>query len=262
MSTDSSKPKIAKDNLEAKSWHTWIGVTVALGALFGSQLVIEFVIVSAVVNIKGWSLNRTSNWLNNNVTVQFIFVLLAETLTVYLIYLYLKRYKGAFRQIGIRKPNWLDPIYGLCGLPAYLLIYFITLGIITHFVPSLNVNEKQQLGFTGAHGSIELILTFISLVILPPIAEEIVFRGLIFTSLKKKLPMWGAVIITCLLFAAGHLPEGGSAGPLYIAAIDTFSLSLVLIYLREKTGGLWSSMTLHALKNTIAFVALFALHLT
>ena len=74
--------------------------------------------------------------------------------------------------------------------------------------------------------------------------------------------MWGAVIGTSLLFAAGHLAEGGSAGLLYIAAIDTFSLSLVLIYLREKTDGLWASMTLHALKNGIAFVALFALHLT
>jgi membrane protease YdiL (CAAX protease family) len=30
--------------------------------------------------------------------------------------------------------------------------------------------------------------------------------------------------------------------------------------LREKTGGLWSSMTLHAIKNGIAFVALFVLH--
>ena len=48
------------------------------------------------------------------------------------------------------------------------------------------------------------------------------------------------------LFAVAHLPEGGAAGPLYIAALDTFVLSLVLIYLREKTGSLWASITLHA----------------
>jgi membrane protease YdiL (CAAX protease family) len=47
---------------------------------------------------------------------------------------------------------------------------------------------------------------------------------------------------------------------LYIAAIDTFTLSLILVYLREKTGGLWSSMGLHAIKNGIAFVSLFIVH--
>jgi membrane protease YdiL (CAAX protease family) len=69
-----------------------------------------------------------------------------------------------------------------------------------------------------------------------------------------------AVILTSLIFASAHLPEGGAAGLLYIAALDTFILSLVLIYLREKTGGLWASITLHAIKNGIAFVALFVLH--
>jgi membrane protease YdiL (CAAX protease family) len=150
----------------------------------------------------------------------------------------------------------------LLGLPAYLLLYFVALSIITRFVPHLNVNQKQQLGFNNPAGATQLILTFISLVVLPPIAEEIIFRGLIYTSLKKKLPIWLAAIVTCGLFAAGHLSEGGSSGPLYIAAIDTFSLSLVLIYIREKTGRLYAGMTLHALKNCIAFIALFALHLS
>lgn len=259
MSKDSSKP--VKAEPQQKSWKPWLGVVVGLAALFGSQIVIG-IVLSLYPLIRGWDSTKTSNWLTNSIGVQFVFVLLAEVLAVVVIYYFLKRYKGALKEIGIRKPNWLDPLYGLMGLPAYLVIYFVALNIITHLAPNLNVNEKQQLGFNSAHGPIELILTFLSLVILPPIAEEIVFRGLIYTSLKKWIPLWGAVIGTCLLFAAGHLPEGGSAGPLYIAAIDTFSLSLVLIYLREKTDGLWSSMTLHALKNCIAFVALFALHLT
>ena len=61
-------------------------------------------------------------------------------------------------------------------------------------------------------------------------------------------------------WGSAHLPEGGAAGPLYIAAIDTFILSLFLIYLREKTGSLWSSMTLHATKNGVAFMVLYVLH--
>ena len=56
-----------------------------------------------------------------------------------------------------------------------------------------------------------------------------------------------------------HLAEGGAAGPLWIGFIDTFILSLVLCYLRVKTGSLWAGITLHALKNGIAFVALFVI---
>jgi membrane protease YdiL (CAAX protease family) len=74
------------------------------------------------------------------------------------------------------------------------------------------------------------------------------------------MPVLSAALLTSAIFAAAHLPEGGSGGPLYIAAIDTFILSLVLIYLRIKTGNLWASITLHALKNGVAFVALFVLH--
>jgi membrane protease YdiL (CAAX protease family) len=85
-------------------------------------------------------------------------------------------------------------------------------------------------------------------------------RGFLYSTLKKALPTAGAVILTSLLFAGAHLPEGGAAGPLYIAALDTFVLSLILIYLREKTGSLWASITLHACKNGVAFLALFVFH--
>ena len=87
-------------------------------------------------------------------------------------------------------------------------------------------------------------------------------RGFLYSSFKKGLPTAAAVIVTSAIFASAHLPEGGGGGLLWIAAVDTFILSLVLIYLREKTGALWASMTLHALKNGVAFVALFALHLS
>jgi membrane protease YdiL (CAAX protease family) len=148
-------------------------------------------------------------------------------------------------------------LYGLGALPVYFFLYLVAVGVISHFVPSLNVNQQQQIGFNSVHGAPEMIMTFISLVILPPIAEEIMVRGFIYSSLRKAMRIIPAALLTSLIFASAHLPEGGSAGPLYIAAIDTFVLSLVLIYLREKTGSLWASITLHALKNGVAFAALF-----
>ncbi len=251
MSTDSYK--------HSHTWNAWLGVLVGIGALFGSQI-IAGIFLSIYPLIRHWSVQRGNSWLNNSILAQFSYVLIAESIAVGLVYIYLNKDKVKLKAIGLRKPKLLDPVFGLMGLPAYFVIYFVLLNVAIKIFPNLNVNEKQQIGFTGVHGGPEIILSFISLVILPPIAEEIIFRGLIFTSLRKKMKVWLAAIITSLLFASLHLPEGGSAGPLYIAAIDTFSLSLVLVYLREKTGGLYASMTLHGLKNLIAFIALLALH--
>jgi membrane protease YdiL (CAAX protease family) len=204
-----------------------------------------------------WTPTHATNWLNNSVAAQFVYILLAESFTVGSIYLFLKHYSLKLKDLGLKKPRWADPLYALAAAPVYFVLYLLSVGAISHFVPSLNVNEQQQIGFNSVHGAPQLIMTFISLVILPPLAEEIMVRGFIYSSLRKAMRLVPAALLTSLLFASAHLPEGGAAGPLYIAAIDTFVLSLVLIYLREKTGSLWPCICLHALKNGIAFVALF-----
>lgn len=245
------------DSTNKVSWNSAVGVAVALFIFFAAQIVSEL-LLSLYRFPKHWSTDQALNWLQNSISAQFLYILIAEGLIILVIILFVRRYKDGLKLIGLRRPKWTDPLWGLAAIPLYLVLYLATVGLLTHFIPSINVNEKQQLGFNNVSGTGEMIFTFLSLVILPPIAEEILFRGFLYSSLKKNLPKVVAVVGTSALFAIGHLPEGGSAGPLYIAGIDTFILSLILILLREKTGGLWASMTLHALKNGIAFIALFA----
>lgn len=240
-------------------WKPWIGVLFLVIVYYAAQ-VAGGLLVAVYPGLKHWSSSQATNWLNNSVGAQFVFILLAETFSVGAIYLFLKRYKLGFSSIGLRKPKLSDPLYGLLAAPVYFALYLIGIGVVSHFVPSFNVNQQQDIGFNNVQGTLPLILTFISLVILPPIAEEIMVRGFLYSTLKKAMPTIGAVLLTSALFASAHLPEGGAAGPLYVAAVDTFILSLVLIYLREKTGGLWASITLHAIKNGVAFTALFVLH--
>ena len=66
-----------------------------------------------------------------------------------------------------------------------------------------------------------------------------------------------AAIITSLMFAVGHLQFGSGAPLLWVAALDTFVLSLVLCYIREKTDSLWPGIFIHAIKNALAFSVLF-----
>jgi membrane protease YdiL (CAAX protease family) len=262
MSNASSKPTGPAAPTASQSsvnWNPWIGVVFVVVAYFTSQ-VISGLLVSIYPALKHWTGDQATDWLQNSVYAQFVYVLLAEGLIVGALYIFLRRYKRSFRTIGRKKPRWIDPLYGLAATPAYYVTYLIVVALATHYFTGLNVDQQQDIGFNSVHGAVPTVLTFISLVILPPLAEEIMVRGFLYSSLKKITKLVPAAILTSLIFAAAHLPEGGAAGPLYIAAIDTFVLSLFLIYLREKTGSLWASITLHALKNGVAFVALFVIH--
>lgn len=246
-----------KDTIPQATWNPWLGVIFVFLVFYGAQLA-GGLLVLLYTAVHGWSSGQANAWLNS-VTGQFIFILIAESLTVGAIYWFLRRRKLSLSFIGLKKPRWLDAGYALAAVPAYYILYVLTVGVVSSLDKGLNVDQQQQIGFNDVHGAAALVMTFVSLVVLPPLAEEIMVRGFLYSTLKKALRMRWAVILTSLLFAAAHLPEGGAAGPLYIAALDTFVLSLVLIYLREKTGSLWASIGLHAIKNGVAFVFLFIL---
>jgi membrane protease YdiL (CAAX protease family) len=262
--TKQVRPKTAAAVPEQKfvnriTWNPWFAVVFIVVVYYVAQILASS-IISIYPLVKHWSQIQANDWLQNSVWGNFFYILLAETFTLGAIYGFLRHRKVSLRAIGIRKPKLSDPLWGLSMLPLYYVSYLAAVGVAHRLIPALNVNQSQQIGFNSVAGFGGLFLTFISLVILPPLTEEIMVRGFLYGSLKKGLPQIGAALVTSVIFASAHLQAGSGQPLLWIAAIDTFILSLFLIYLREKTDGLWASMTLHALKNTIAFVSLFIFH--
>jgi membrane protease YdiL (CAAX protease family) len=258
MAVDKPKTEtiIANDVKSSVTWRPWLGIILVVATFFAAQILASLV-VSVYPWVKGWSQSMADNWLSNSIMAQFVYIAIAEGINVYTVYWFLKRHGGSWRSIGLNKPHWRDLGFGIIATPVYIAIYFLAVGLAVLLFPSLNINQHQNVGFSSVHGLVQLTVTFISLAVLAPLTEEILFRGLLYGSFRKLYPMVVAAVLTSLLFASAHLPEGGSGGPLYIAAIDTFVLSLVLTFLRDKTGSLWSSITLHFIKNSIAFASIY-----
>ena len=118
-----------------------------------------------------------------------------------------------------------------------------------HLIPGADYNQAQNTGFTGAASQGEILLAFVSLIIVAPVAEELIFRGYLLGKLRKYAPTWVAVLLTAGLFAVAH----GQ----FNVGLDTFALGVVLCLLRIYSGSLWASILLHMLKNGIAFYFLF-----
>jgi len=174
---------------------------------------------------------------------------------------FLRTKQLSFKLLGLIKPRWADVGYTLLAFGAYFLVYGILLSLATTLVPSLDLNQKQELGFDAQQNLAGLIMVFLALVVLAPLTEEVLFRGFILQGLRSRWAFLPSALLTSVVFGTAHL-MGGSQGAalLWVAGLDTLVLSMVLCYLREKTGGLWAGIGLHALKNSIAFVALFVLH--
>jgi len=136
-------------------------------------------------------------------------------------------------------------------LPLYYVIYSLISVYINQLlilIPSYNANQAQPVGYNSVSG-LGLVLAFISLVVLTPLGEEILFRGVLYQGLKTKLNVILAAIVTSLLFGLAHAQ--------WNVGVDTFVLSLAAIYLYEKYQSLWFPIGLHAIKNFIAFIMIF-----
>ncbi len=85
-------------------------------------------------------------------------------------------------------------------------------------------------------------------IVLAPIAEEFLFRGVLYAGLKQigfpRLALWA----TSLLFAAVHMNA--------MTFIPLMAFSLVLVALYERTGNLLAAISAHALFNAINFTLL------
>jgi membrane protease YdiL (CAAX protease family) len=260
MSKDSSSnPSLTQPR---KSWRftkVLLLVFGTIGIFFVGQIIGIYLLI-ALLSVFGKNSTQIESLLSDNSVMQFVTIFLIEIITLGLLW-----WLHKFRKQPFLKSVGLDSRPGLrhLGYAAFTyFVYFITLlatvAVATKFIPSIDVNQQQQLGFEAAQGG-ELVFVFLTLVVLPPIAEEILFRGFLFKRLHNQVGVYIAAFITSVIFALAHTEFLGDNPLNWIAAIDTFVLSFFLIVLLVKTKSLWSSIFLHGIKNLIAFVFLFLL---
>jgi uncharacterized protein len=239
----------------------WGPVTAVLGTIvlfIGVQLIVGL-FIGVILTGLGWSESKIDLWFSGGNTSQFILSAVSAFTTISLLFVYLYLKHAHPSDIGLVRPRLRDIGYVLAGAAVYICTYLLIVNLISGIVPSLNTEQTQDLGFTATQAGSGLILVFISLVVLPPLVEEIVVRGFMYTGLRSKMPFIAAALISSSVFGLAHLLGGEGGSTIWIAVIDTFVLGMVLAYLREKSGSLWPAIGLHALKNFTAFIFLFVI---
>ena len=95
-----------------------------------------------------------------------------------------------------------------------------------------------------------LIVVAVLAVILAPMAEEFVFRGMLFAAFHKTIGVIGSAVLLSALWSVLHW--GYSSQNL----VALFLLGLLFAYIVWRTGSLWPAVVGHTANNFVAVVAL------
>ena len=170
-------------------------------------------------------------------------VVISGILTIGVLWLiFVCRKKKFAQEICLRKlqPVRIVPIV-LMGLSLNVVT-----GLVLSFVPEEWMSAYEATSSMVMTGS--TVMMILATVIMAPVIEEIIFRGLAYTRMKKGMPTAVAVLLSSALFGVAH---GQWVWMLY-----AFAFGLVLVWVFERSKSLLANMLLHFSYNGCAMLQL------
>ncbi|MDP9904726.1 CPBP family intramembrane glutamic endopeptidase [Arthrobacter bambusae] len=160
-----------------------------------------------------------------------------------------------FGIVRVLRPAWLS--FAPEVLPASVTPWFwprIALTAVLMFLAGQAAGAwiYTHLGSTGfdrhvqAQQSSGFALSLLASLLVAPVVEEALFRGLLYPMLRKKAGAVVAAVLSSLLFAALH----GNA----VQAMAVIPLGLLLALVAERTRRVWPCMVLHLAYNLAAMM--------
>ncbi len=133
----------------------------------------------------------------------------------------------------------------------YLLVGFIIIAVSQYLMLHVfsfesAAEQKEQLGSLGLQNSIQSIIYVLSVAIITPVKEEILFRGILYRFLEKKYNFLVSIIISSFIFGILH------GGLLITATI----MGMVFAMLYKKTQSIIPSIILHIVWNLLVSISM------
>lgn len=197
-------------------------------------IIAAFVVASLLVGVCTFVLNLFSISLP---LLNFIAYILTMGLLLGFIIIYRKNRKAP--RISFRAPyRKMSPLLLLWGVVLMVIASTIIeplLDLMPEWGMTLVKNTVGRGGWAIA-----------TVVIAAPIFEELIFRGYILNSIKAKMGVIPAIVLSAAIFGIIHfIPQ---------QVVNGFLMGLILGYIYVRTGSLWVVMLMHAINNGVAYL--------
>ncbi|MCB9536144.1 MAG: CPBP family intramembrane metalloprotease [Myxococcales bacterium] len=134
------------------------------------------------------------------------------------------------------------------GMACMPLVGFVALGV--RVLLGGPVDNPQLAAFGDAQmtpGLLALMVLLVGLIV--PVAEELLFRGLVLDFLRQRYGAGPAILGSSVAFGLVHFEPS--------IAVGTGVLGVVMGVARLKTGSLWPAVVIHATNNTLSAFAMY-----
>jgi membrane protease YdiL (CAAX protease family) len=183
------------------------------------------------------------------------FLYLIQTFVLLLpLYVILRiRHKSTDKDLELN-PVKLKPFAANIGLG--FLLYYIISAVVVQIQWSYEVeipgygDQESHIPLFGESMN-GLIVGGVILVLIAPLAEEMLFRGFLYGTLKKYLKPFWAATLSSLIFGLFHME--------FTVIIPLFMLGMILCWVMERSKSLWTAVGFHMLNNAFAFAIEIAL---
>ena len=141
------------------------------------------------------------------------------------------------------------------GLVAFYASGWAVKSLIALVEPGFaNQNDGTMLRYFGEH----FALTVLATVVLAPVSEELLFRGLLFANLRGR-SRWGAYALSSLCFASIHvLGYLGTYTPVFclLALVQYLPAGLILACSAEKSQTMAVPILIHMVINAVSVISI------
>jgi len=206
----------------------WQGLGVAL-KFFGIQILVMIPITIAAFAIYGMDNPEATSNLTNGLGMTFGFSIGAWVL---------------YKQRGLIATafNWEANFFKLIPI-GFLLIFCISY-IVGESMTYMPGYEAILALYEEVFASLDPTFMFLGVVLIGPICEEIIFRGIILEGLLKNYSTQKAIIFSALIFGLIHF--------IPIQVINASFMGLILGWIYLKTRSLWVCIALHVINNGLS----------
>ena len=157
-------------------------------------------------------------------------------------------WRATFGLDGIRSSDWAPWAFGLMFVYAGRTAVGIVAAALSR---GKAVADAQNLRV--AHPTVGGVIALgLVAIVIAPVAEELMFRGLLLRTFMRRMPFWPAALISTALFGLLHTYEAASVAGAITLALSVGVLGLGNCYLVRITGRLAPAMMVHASFNALA----------
>ncbi len=163
-----------------------------------------------------------------------------------------RRHAGVWfpAQVGLAW-RWGDAAWIAAGLALQILVA-VVVGSLLNLLPGEPSQQQVVEVASEVPRDWVLVVVFALLVVVAPVVEEIVYRGVLLSRLRRSMGPWPAILVAAGAFAAIHLVDPAAV----YAVPGLFLIGVALGWLALSTGDLGVPIAVHAGVNLTAVVLL------